>query len=70
VRRVAYLGAGPDAESAWRWLTSRGDVAPRWLALGETLDDVDLLWVHATEEPPPLPRAAIRRGSTRADACC
>jgi hypothetical protein len=60
VRRVAYLGAGPDAESAWRWLTSRGDVAPRWLALGETLDDVDLLWVHATEEPPPLPRAAIR----------
>ena len=66
MRRVVFLGVGHDAAAAWEWLaTLDGVVAERLdleaLARGaEPLGDVEVCWVHATDEPPPLPRDALR----------
>ncbi len=49
---------GPGADAAWELLTSLPDVEPRRLSpehWWEVLEGNDLLWVHADDEPPPLP---------------
>ena len=58
MRRVALLAVGPGADAAWELLTSLPDVEPRRLSpehWSEALEGNDFLWVHADDEPPPLP---------------
>lgn len=63
MRRVAFLGSGPaSAGAAWDWLTARADIAARRISLNElagALPETDMLWVHAADEPPPLPGPAL-----------
>ncbi len=62
MRRVALLAIGPGADAAWEVLTSLSDVAPRRLSLdrwSEALAESDCLWVHAEDEPPPLPADVV-----------
>jgi hypothetical protein len=60
MRRIGFLGTGLDADPAWAWLGSLPDASPRRCSLdGFPLDEFDVLWVHASAEPPPLPRETL-----------
>lgn len=64
MRRVALLGLGPapGVDAAWKLLVDLPDVDPRRLSLdrwSEALAEVDLLWVHAEDEPPSLPADVV-----------
>jgi len=57
MRRIALLAAGPDADAAWSYLASLPAATARRLtpdALPAALDEADVVWVHATDEPPKL----------------
>ena len=53
---------GPGADAAWAFVTSLRDASARRLsldALSSSPSDLDVVWIHATVEPPPLPRDPI-----------
>ncbi len=59
-RRVGLLAVGPDADAAWTLLAGLSGGGGRRVALNDLArPDVDVLWVHATVEPPPLPQGPL-----------
>ena len=56
------LATGPSADAAWRLVTSLRDITPRRLSLDDlsvAVTDLDVLWIHSSVEPSPLPRDPI-----------
>jgi hypothetical protein len=59
-RRVGLLAVGPSSDAAWTMLSGLDGAVARQVSLTElALGQVDVLWVHATAEPPPLPRDVL-----------
>ena len=63
MRRVAMLGVGADAAAAWDLLATVPNVAPSPLSLTDptitSAGSPDVIWIHASAEPPPLPREPL-----------
>ena len=66
--RIALFAVGPGADAVWELVTSLeprsaedtvvpGRVALSWLSRG--LAECDVCWIHAEDEPPPLPREVV-----------
>ncbi len=66
--RIALCAVGPGADAAWELLTSfercssedplvTERISLDWMSGG--LDACDVCWIHAEDEPPPLPREIV-----------
>jgi hypothetical protein len=64
-RVVGLLGIGNSGDAAWEWLRSLPDAVPRRLTLDAlSLENLDVLWAHSAEEPPPLTSEPLMRWVT------